>query len=107
MKIDSIDFSKYSLIYDNYTINVTLNYYRKHSKREIELISKDETIVIDLLNNSVYSFKEERFLFKKKFNIQDTYNKQMEYFVDKINKNENLMNCFDEGIETLKIALNE
>jgi len=105
LEIDSIDFSNYNLIYNNYSINIILNYYRKHPKREIELVIKDETIIVDLLKNSVYSNKEKRFLFKKKFNIQETYNKQMKYFVENINRN--LMNCFDEGIETLKIALNE
>ena len=56
LEIDSIDFSKYSLIYDKYTINIILNYYRKDSKREIELVTKDDTVLIDLIKNSVYSF---------------------------------------------------
>ena len=107
LDINSIDFSKYSLIYDNYTINITLNYYRKDSKREIELITDDDTISINLLNNSVYSIQKNKFLFKRQFNIQETYNHQMKYFIDNIKKNKKPMNNFDEGVNTLKIALNE
>ncbi len=107
LKINSIDFAKYTLLYDKFSLNLSLNYYRKDSKREIELVANNDTIIIDLLNNKVLSKINNKVLFEGKYSIQDTYNKQMKYFISKINNKEHPVNSFDEGVKTLILALNE
>ena len=105
LKINSVDYANYNLLYDKFSLNLVLNYYRKNPKREIEIITENDIIVVDLLKNTVIS--SDKTLFNNKYFIQDTYNDQMKYFISKILKNEHPMNGFDEGVRILKLALNE
>ncbi len=107
LNIDSIDFANYSLIYQKFTIDIKLNYYRKDSKRQIEIITSDDTIIADLNTNCVYSFITGVTYFEQPFNISDTYFEQMKYFLNRMNSATGLMNTLEESVEILKIALND
>lgn len=101
ININSIDYANYLLEYKSFMSSVVLNYYRRDTKRILEIIFDDFTITVDLLTNSVY--KNQKIIFKSNQNIIDTYKTQIKYFIDNIN-NDNF-NDIDEAYEVLKICL--
>jgi len=108
LEINSIDYTNYILFYDDFTLNIKLNYYRIDSKREIEILTNDTTLIYDLIQNKVFDNKSKQILFHEDFSMMDTYNNQMKYFIDNINNNQKtIMNNFEESIKILKIALND
>lgn len=105
LNIDSVDYANYVLGYDTFTVNIILNYYRRKPKREIEIVLENETLTVDLINNSIKNDQDD-FLFQDDtFNIKETYINQLKYFIDCLNKKETPMNSISESIEVLKIAL--
>ena len=89
------------MIYDK------LNYFRKDTKREIEIVAENETLLCDLQNCVIKNLTNDTILYKKKYNIMETYIAQMNYFIDIVNKGCKPMNSFEESLNVLKIALNE
>lgn len=105
LKIDAVDYANYLLEYNNFSANIILNYYRKKSKREIEIVLDDNIWVVDLIMNEVTN-QDNEYLFKAlDFNIQETYYYQLEYFINCLNNNEVPMNSLKESIDILKICL--
>jgi predicted dehydrogenase len=108
LEINSVDYTNYILFYDNFTLNIKLNYYRIDSKREIEILTNDTTLIYDLIQNKVFDNKSKQILYHEDFSMMDTYNNQMKYFIENINNNQKtIMNNFEESIKILKIALND
>lgn len=106
LEIDAVDYANYSLLYDTFTANIVLNYYRRKPKREIEIVLEGDTWLVDLIKNEIKNDAGE-YLFKAvDFNVKDTYLLQLDYFIGCL-KNKNLpMNSLKESIEILKICLN-
>ena len=108
LEINSVDYTNYILFYDDFTLNIKLNYYRIDSKREIEILTNDTTLIYDLIHNNVFDNKSKQILYHEDFTMMDTYNNQMKYFLENINNNQQtIMNNFEESIKILKIALND
>jgi predicted dehydrogenase len=108
LEINSIDYTNYILFYDDFTLNIKLNYYRIDSKREIEILTDDTTVVYDLIQNKVIDYKLKKILYHDEFSMIDTYKNQLRYFIENINNDQTtLMNNFEESIKILKIALND
>lgn len=108
LKISSFDYSHFTFFYSNFIVNITLNYFRRDSKREIEIITNNQTIIVDLIENVIIDKVSRKTLFNQKHNIADTYFFQMQYFVDKIlHNNLTFMNDFDNSVKVLKLAINE
>ena len=107
MDINSTDFAVYNLLYQGFTLNIQLNYFRRDTKRQIEIVTKDDTLVGDLVNNKLISLTRGEILFQSDFKMSDTYFEQMKYFIANICSGKEGMNDFAEGLSTLKIALNE
>ncbi len=105
LKINAIDFAAYHLFYDTFTTNITLNYFRKDPKREIEIITEKETIKADLLKCTVTHLDENKIIFEQPYQLKDTYLEQMNYFISHIKNNQQPMNSFTEAVDVLKIAL--
>ena len=105
--INSIDFAQYTLLYQNFVLNIHLNYFRRDIKRQIEIVTKDDTFVGDLISNKLTSLSEGKILFQSDFKMSDTYFEQMKYFISNIVTEKKVMNDFEEALCTLKIALNE
>jgi predicted dehydrogenase len=101
--IKSIDYANYILEYDYFTVSIILNYYRKDSKRYIEVITDKHSFYIDLLNNEV--FRDNISIFKSEQKIIDTYKAQLEYFIDVLNKKETSFNTLKDGVEVLNICI--
>lgn len=106
LDIDSIDYCNYNLSYPGFSVAIQLNYYRRDSKRQIEILTSDDTIIVDLIANRVYSSISGKVFFEQSYDISETYLEQMQYFINHIEIPGELMNTFEEGVNTLKIALN-
>lgn len=106
LEINSNDIAHYVLEYQNTSAFITLNYYRRDAKRNIECVWDDETWYIDLLRNKIVNHKNET-VFEKEINNLKTYSLQMEYFINCLVNGIKPMNDFEEALITLQICLNE
>lgn len=104
LKIDSYDFAAYTLIYADFTVNITLNYYRKATKRTIEVVAEEKIIVADLTSSKIAEDEISRDL-NPSYSIADTYLDQMSYFIRHVKTKEQPMNNFTEAFEVLKMSL--
>ena len=109
LEIDSFDYTSYTLIYETFIVNINLNYFRKDSKRTIEVVTDNTTYNYDLMTNKVFDNQLGKVIYQDSFFMIDTYKAQMAYFIESINKVDNfeIMNNFTESVEVLKIALND
>lgn len=105
LAISSFDYANYLLDYEDFCVNVILNYYRKDSKRSLELVFEDETWNIDLLKNQITC--NNQILFSSDQRIVDTYKIQMEYFIKCINEKSNSFNSISDAFQVLKICLDQ
>jgi predicted dehydrogenase len=106
LNIDAIDNARYIFEYQEFTASINLNYFRKDTKRQIEIVTDTDTLLLDLEKCTIYKYSTNSIIFMKDFKIQDTYDEQLLYFINCINNNIVPMNSFEDGILTLKIALN-
>ncbi|QLC67468.1 Gfo/Idh/MocA family oxidoreductase [Flavobacterium sp. LPB0248] len=107
LNIDAIDYANYVLEYETFTANIILNYYRKKSKRLIEVVFDNEILELDLINNQILD-DENNIVFKAPaFEVKDTYGFQLDYFISCLRNNILPMNSFKESIEILKIILKD
>ena len=107
LNIDAIDYANYVLEYDNFTVNIILNYFRIDSKRTIELLLNNQTIIIDLLKCNIINNNNEILFKEENFNILATYKMQMKFFLNVLKAQEKAMNTLSESIEVLKISLED
>jgi predicted dehydrogenase len=105
LQINSIDSARYILEYLDFTVGITLNYFRVDPKRYIEILFNEETLYVDLLTSTIYSSNNNEILFKNSINMSDIYIKQMKYFIECLTLKNQPMNDFETAIEVLKIAL--
>jgi predicted dehydrogenase len=103
--INAVDNAHYLWEYERFCVNISLNYYRRHPKRQIEVLTDKGEYLIDLIepriqfnNNVIASYEIDRY---------NTYIRQMEYFVKSIEGNKQMMNNVNEAWEVLKLCLNE
>ncbi len=102
MGINAIDYACYNISYNSFNANIILNYFRRDSKRELEIVFEDFTIKVDLIKNEVY--KNNELIYSSKQQPIDTYLKQLKYFITHLNKPN--FNDVNEATEVLKICLN-
>lgn len=106
LKIDSVDYANYSLEYSGFTSNVILNYYRRDPKRIIEIVFNDSTLIVDLIKNNVSDQKGFIYFSEKSdFQIQTTYENQMNFFIKMLDNEAETMNTFADSENVLKICL--
>ncbi len=106
LNISAYDFANYLLRYENFCINITLNYYRPMPKRVIEIVTDRGVIECDLIRCRVTKNGQEVF-YDDKFKMQDTYNEQLRFFLTQIKDGKSIMNNAFEAFSILKIALDE
>ena len=104
LEIDACDSANYIMQYPKFTATINLNYYRRDKKRQIEILTEDATILIDLEKNSITNLVTNEILFTTNFNILETYLHQMNYFISNIISNKQPMNSFFEAVKILKLA---
>jgi predicted dehydrogenase len=103
LEITAADYANYLLQYDQFSINVILNYYRRDAKRTLEVVCEDGTINVNLLKGEVY-WNENLVLNSTKM-ISDTYLDQMRFFTENILTGKESLNTVHEAYEILKICL--
>lgn len=105
LNIDAVDFAAYHLLYPQFTANITLNYYRKDTKRVLEIVTTEATIEVNLLKNTVTNLTTGEVLFQQHYEIKQTYTDQMKYILNCLKEQQVPMNTAAEAAEVLKIAL--
>lgn len=103
LAISSFDFANYILEYDGFCATVVLNYYRRDSKRTLELVFEDETWNIDLLKNQITC--NNQILFSSGQRIADTYQTQMEYYIHCLSEKKDTFDTISDAYSVLKICL--
>ncbi len=103
LNISSYDYANYSWSYAHFTANVVLNYYRRDSKRTLEILTDNETFLVDLLQNRIY--RNGALFFQSNQKIADTYTAQMNFFLDQIRAQKISFNSITEAHLILKLCL--
>ena len=106
LDINSYDYANYFLEYEDFTASIILNYYRRKSKRQIDIVFENESWTIDLINNSIINDKNQIIFKTENYNLFESYELQMKYFIKCYFENIPTMNTFEESIKTLSISLN-
>ncbi|MDC3237836.1 gfo/Idh/MocA family oxidoreductase, partial [Schleiferiaceae bacterium] len=92
--------------YEDFTVSLTLNYFRRDSKRVVEVITSETTLECDLLNNRITDLRTAEVVFESKaFMSSDTYKRQMEYFLNCIEFKNQPMNSLSESMRTMELCL--
>ena len=104
--ISAYDYANYVLAYPTFSAAVVLNYYRRDYKRTFELVFSDGSWMVDLSRNTIVDEGGE-LVFSGAGTISETYAAQMSEFIQQVNGKSHTTNSFSEGVEVLKIALNE
>ena len=106
LEIDSVDSAKYWLEYENFTISLTLNYFRRDSKRNIEIVTNQTTLECDLILNKITDLGKGLVIFESSaFSSLDTYADQMKYFIDCLETKTQPMNTLLESMRTIEVCL--
>jgi predicted dehydrogenase len=103
LKIAAVDYANYQFSYPRFTTNVILNYFRRDAKRVMEIVMDDNTVEMNLLKNTIAVNGD--VIFTQPTDINYSYIKQMEYFIEAIENNTPLMNDISEAYQVLKICL--
>ncbi|WP_295127399.1 Gfo/Idh/MocA family oxidoreductase [uncultured Chitinophaga sp.] len=105
LRIAVPDYANYRLLYKGFTAQVTLNYFRRDSKRELEVVTADGTFTLDLSNNHVTNETGEILFHEDGAGIAQTYLFQMEYFLKVLRGEEKSFNTLRDSLSILKICL--
>lgn len=105
LDITAVDFAAFHLLYPQFTVNITLNYYRRDAKRQIEICFDNDTWTANLLTCEVKNSKGELLFSKPGYVVTDTYYDQMAYFVSCIQQHRVPFNQVAEAYGVLKAAL--
>lgn len=103
LDIRSYDYANYCLEYSQFCVEIVLNYYRKDTKRTLELVCEEGTIVVDLLKNNV--LKNGEIIYQSEKGIQDTYLDQMKYFLHCLLEQKKTFNSISDAYRVLQICL--
>ena len=111
LKITASDLSAIILKFKNNIIaEVHLDYFQKPEARSCKLIGTKGTITGDSLSNEVkiYDFKKSKWKSKlkiKKYDKNEMYVKELEHFIQCVNKKKKTINDISQGEYVLKVAL--
>ena len=105
LAISAYDYANYALGFANFNASIILNYFRRDPKRTLEIVLDDETILVDILNNTVCI--NNNVIFESDKTIDDTYEDQLRFFIHEIVSKKKEFNTLDEAYEILKICLQE
>lgn len=103
LNITAIDYANYCLEYEKFNANIVLNYFRKDSKRTLEIVSEQGTFDVNLLTDTILLNGKE--VFRSNEHIIDTYPKQMAYFISCMKEKQNSFNTIQEAYNVLQICL--
>ena len=105
LNITAYDYANYLWEYDDFSVSVVLNYYRRDSKRTLEILTNEGTYLVDLLKNNI-SYNDELVFQSRQLSLE-TYTAQMQFFVEEILNKQTKFNTIVEGYKVLKLCLQE
>jgi len=103
LAISSYDYANYLWKYQGFSASIILNYYRKDSKRAIEVVTDKGTYFVDLLKNTI-DFNN-KCIFASQKRISDTYYDQMDFFIHNILDKNEKFNTIAEAYNILKLCM--
>lgn len=104
LHISSYDYALYVWVYENFTVSIILNYFRKDTKRSLEIVCESGTYEIDLLKNRI--FYNHNLIFESNQRGIDTYKDQMLFFIDNFLNNQTCnFNSVEEAYHILQLCL--
>ena len=103
LEIDSDDYAIYIAEYMDKVVELHLDYFGRKTIREIELFTKNDTVLGDIANNrivflkggKVIDFQEER---------DDYQNRELDHFLDMVLGKSSLEDGYHHGIDVLNIS---
>jgi len=105
LNITAYDYANYLWEYDKFAVSIVLNYYRKDTKRSLEIVCDSGTYFIDLLRNTI-SFND-KVIFESSQCMIDTYYNQMNFFIHQILRKYDDFNSIDQANNILKLCLTD
>nr|WP_314289715.1 Gfo/Idh/MocA family oxidoreductase [uncultured Capnocytophaga sp.] len=105
LNITAYDYANYLWEYDDFSVSVVLNYYRRDRKRTLEILTDEGTYLVDLLRNNI-SYNDE-LVFQSRQVPLETYTAQMQFFVEEILNKQTKFNTIVEGYKVLELCLQE
>ena len=105
LNITAYDYANYLWEYNDFSISVVLNYYRKDNKRTLEILTDEGTYLVDLLKNTI-SYNKKLIFQSNQLSLQ-TYTAQMQFFVEEILKKQIKFNTIVEANKVLELCLQE
>lgn len=103
LEIDSDDYALYIAEYANMIVELHLDYFGRKTIREIELFTKDDTILGDIANNKVCFLKSGEMIdFHEKRN--DFQRRELNHFLDMIMGKADAEDGFTHSLEVLKLT---
>ena len=103
LNITAYDYANYLWEYDDFSVSVVLNYYRRDSKRTLEVLTEEGTFLVDLLKN-IISYNDKLIFQSSQLSLQ-TYTAQMQFFVEEILNKQTKFNTIVEGYKVLELCL--
>ena len=109
--INADDLSSILLKFKNNTIGeVHLDYFQKPSNRRCKIVGTKGTLTWNISKNTVNFFnnktrKWQKLFEIKNFDFNNTYIKEIEYFLQCSKNNKKTINDLKQGVQVLKIAL--
>ena len=105
LNITAYDYANYLWEYDDFSVSVVLNYYRRESKRTLEVLTEEGTYLVDLLKNTI-SYNDKLVFQSSQLSLQ-TYTAQMQFFVEEILNKQTKFNTIVEANKILELCLQE
>lgn len=105
LDISAYDYANYLWQYEGFSASIILNYYRRDSKRNIEIVTSNNTFFVDLLSNKIY--KNDEVIYASEQKISDTYLDQMSFFIENIVNNKQQFNTVIEANIILKLCMKD
>lgn len=103
LEIDSDDLSVYIAKYPKLLMELHLDYFGRKNMREIQLFTKDDTIIADLTNSKIEFLKSNEIIMLEE-SRDDFQKREIETFVNIIEGKEINHNDIENALRTLKIA---
>ena len=105
LDITAYDYANYLWEYVDFQVSVVLNYYRRGSKRTLEILTDEGTYLVDLLKNNI-CYNDE-IIFESGQRMLQTYTTQMYFFIEEILNKQIKFNTIVEGYKVLQLCLQE
>ena len=103
LEIDSDDYAIYIAEYENMIAELHLDYFGRKTIREIELFTKEDTIIGDIANNKVIYLRSNKVVdFHEE---RDDYQKrELLHFIDMITSKTDVDNGYEHGLKVLELT---